>query len=136
MRRACRRALPEPLRPRGKAILSAMADTLRVACVQLSAGADKGANLATAERLVARAAGDGAELIVLPEKWNGVAVSAAGLAALAEPLEGGESVEAMARWARSLGVALVGGSITERREGHARFSNTSCAFEADGRLVG
>jgi predicted amidohydrolase len=29
-----------------------MGDTLRVACVQLSAGAEKGANLATAERLV------------------------------------------------------------------------------------
>ena len=35
-----------------------MADRLRVACVQLSAGADKADNLATAERLVAEAAAD------------------------------------------------------------------------------
>jgi deaminated glutathione amidase len=113
-----------------------MGDTLRVACVQLSAGADKVANLASAERLVARAAAGGAELVVLPEKWNGLAAEAAGLEALAEPLEGGESVEAMASWARTLGVALVGGSITERRADHERFSNTSCAFDAEGRLVG
>jgi deaminated glutathione amidase len=113
-----------------------MADTLRVACVQLSAGAEKGANLATAERLVARAAAEGAELVVLPEKWNGVADSFARIAALAEPLDGGESVDAMSTWARTLGVAIVGGSITERRDGHDRFSNTSCAFDPDGRLAG
>ena len=113
-----------------------MDDTLRVACVQLSAGAEKGANLATAERLVARAAAEGAGLVVLPEKWNGVSASGADLAALAEPLDGGESVDAMASWARAHGVAIVGGSITERRERHDRFSNTSCAFDAEGRLVG
>src|SRR3954453_18283287 len=41
----------------------------------------------------------------------------------------------MASWARKHAVAIVGGSITERREGHDRFSNTSCAFDAEGRLV-
>jgi predicted amidohydrolase len=86
-----------------------MADTLRVACVQLCAGADKAANLVTAERLVGHAAEEGAELVVLPEKWNGVAASSAGLAALAEPLEAGESVDAMASWARKHGLTIVGG---------------------------
>ena len=113
-----------------------MGDRLRVACVQLSADAEKGTNLATAERLVARAAEEGAELVVLPEKWNGVAGSSDGIGALAEALDGGESVEAMSSWARTLGVAIVGGSITERRDRHERFSNTSCAFDAEGRLVG
>ncbi len=111
-----------------------MGDTLRVACVQLTARPDKAANLELAERLVGKAAAAGADLVVLPEKWNGVA-AASGLAALAEPLDGGESVEAMARWARTHGVSLLGGSITERREGRERLSNTSCAFDPDGRLV-
>jgi hypothetical protein len=47
-----------------------VSDSLRVACVQLTAGSDKAANLEKTERLVARAAELGAELVALPEKWN------------------------------------------------------------------
>jgi predicted amidohydrolase len=111
-----------------------MADPLRVACVQLTSRADKAANLVTAERLVGRAAAAGAELVVLPEKWNGIG-DAATLHDLAEPLDGGESVAAMAGWARTHGVALVGGSITERREGREKLSNTCCVFDAEGALA-
>ncbi|MDQ5822345.1 MAG: carbon-nitrogen hydrolase family protein [Actinomycetota bacterium] len=107
---------------------------MRVACVQLTAGADKAANLEQAERLVARAAATGADLVLLPEKWNGVGGPAT-LESLAEPLEGGESVAAMSRWARTHGISLVGGSITERREGREKLSNTSLAFDPEGALV-
>src|SRR4051794_26256485 len=51
---------------------SAMADRLRVACVQLNAVNEKEDNIALAERLVARAAATGADLVVLPEKWTGI----------------------------------------------------------------
>ena len=111
-----------------------MADRLRVACVQLTSRDDKAANLETAESLVARAAAAGADVVVLPEKWNGIG-NAEALRALAEPLDGGESVEAMSGWARRHGVALVGGSITERREGRDKLSNTCCVFTADGSLA-
>ena len=117
-----------------RGILDPMADRLRVACVQLTSRDDKAANLDTAERLVARAAATGADLVVLPEKWNGIGAAEA-LRELAEPLDGGESVAAMARWARTHGIALVGGSITERREGRAKLSNTCCVFDRDGALV-
>jgi deaminated glutathione amidase len=112
-----------------------VADLLRVACVQLTSRADKAANLERAERLVARAAATGADLVVLPEKWNAIG-SAAELHAAAEPLEGGESAEAMAGWARSHGITLVGGSITERRDGREKLSNTSVVFGPDGELLG
>ncbi len=112
-----------------------MADLLRVACVQLTSRADKAANLERAERLVARAAATGADLVVLPEKWNAIG-SAADLHAAAEPLEGGESAEAMAGWARSHGITLVGGSITERRDGREKLSNTSVVFGPDGEPLG
>ena len=111
-----------------------MPDRIRVACVQMTSRADKAANLETAERLVAQAASTGADVVVLPEKWNAIG-DAAVLHAAAEPVDGGESVAAMAEWARRHGITLVGGSITERREGRAKLSNTSLVFDPDGTLV-
>jgi predicted amidohydrolase len=110
-----------------------MPDRLRVACVQMTSRRDKAANLERAEALVARAASTGADIVVLPEKWNLIG-GADDYRTAAEPLDG-ESVAAMAGWARTLGVTLVGGSITERREGHDRCSNTCCVFDAGGELV-
>jgi predicted amidohydrolase len=107
---------------------------MRVACVQLTSGPDKAENIARTEPLVERAAAEGARLVVLPEKWNGIG-NAAGLAGLAEPLDGGETVETMAGWARRHDLWLVGGSITESREGRERFSNTCCVFAPGGELA-
>jgi len=111
-----------------------MPDRIRVACVQMTSRQEKPANLERAEALVARAASMGADVVVLPEKWNLIG-SADAYRAGAEPLESGESVEAMARWARTFGVTLVGGSITERREGREKLSNTCCLFDPEGTLV-
>jgi predicted amidohydrolase len=111
-----------------------MPDAIRLACVQLTSGPDKAANLANADALVARAAGEGARIVVLPEKWNGLGGPAA-LHELAEPLAGGASVELMADWARRHDAWIVGGSITERREGRERLSNTCCVFAPGGELA-
>ena len=112
-----------------------MSGTLRVACVQLTSRADKAANLEKTEPLVARAAATGADLVVLPEKWNAIG-NPEQLHAAAETLEDGESVRAMAGWASQHGVTLVGGSITERREGRKKLSNTSVVFDAEGAIAG
>jgi len=111
-----------------------MPDRIRVACVQMTSRADKAANLETAERLVAQAAATGADLVVLPEKWNAIG-DAATLHTTAEPIEGGESVAAMSEWARRHGITLVGGSITERRDGREKLSNTSLVLDTDGSVV-
>jgi predicted amidohydrolase len=116
------------------AILSSVPDRIRVACVQLTSRADKAANLETADRLVAQGAATGADVVVLPEKWNAIG-STEVLHAAAEPLDSGESVAAMAGWARGHGITLVGGSITERREGRPKLSNTSLVFDPDGNIV-
>ena len=100
----------------------------------MTSRADKSANLEKAERLVAQAAATGADVVVLPEKWN-VIGDAAVYHATAESLEGGESVAAMSGWARAHGITLVGGSIAERREGREKLSNTSLVFDAAGQLV-
>ena len=112
-----------------------MSGTLRVACVQLTSRSDKAANLEKAQALVAKAAATGADVVVLPEKWNAIGDREA-LHAAAESLESGESVEAMGNWARKHGITLVGGSITERREGREKLSNTSIVFDSDGSVVG
>ena len=112
-----------------------MSGTLRVACVQLTSRSDKAANLEKTERLVARAAATGADVVVLPEKWNAIGDPEV-LHAAAETLDAGESVDAMARWARDHGISLVGGSITERRDGREKLSNTSIVFGPDGRIAG
>jgi deaminated glutathione amidase len=111
-----------------------MPDRIRVACVQMTSRADKAVNLATAERLVSQAAATGADVVVLPEKWNAIG-DAAVSHATAEPIEGGESVEAMSRWSRQHGITLVGGSITERREGREKLSNTSLVLDPEGQIV-
>jgi predicted amidohydrolase len=111
-----------------------MAGLLRVACVQLCAQGDKAANVETAERLVARAAATGADVVVLPEKWNAWG-SPDTIREAAEPIDGGETVEAMRGWARRHGITLVGGSITEHRDGHAKLSNTCLVFDPDGELI-
>jgi deaminated glutathione amidase len=111
-----------------------MADRLRIACVQLNSGSVKADNIEKAERLVARAAAAGADVVVLPEKWNAIG-SADTLRANAEPLEGGESVEAMAAWSRRHGITLVGGSITEIRPGREKLSNSCPVFDPSGELV-
>jgi deaminated glutathione amidase len=111
-----------------------MADLLRVACVQLNARGVKADNLEKAEKLVARAAATGADLVVLPEKWNAWG-SADVIRAAAEPAESGETFEAMSGWARQLGITLVGGSVTESRQGREKLSNTCAVFDPDGELV-
>ena len=111
-----------------------VSESLRVACVQLTSGPDKAENLEKAEHLVARAAATGADLVVLPEKWNAIG-NAEVLHRAAERLEDGETVQAMGEWSRRHAITLVGGSITERREGREKLSNTSVVFDADGTLV-
>jgi predicted amidohydrolase len=105
------------------------------AAIQLNSTADKARNLQVAERLVASAAEAGADLVVLPEKWNLLGPPKE-LVAGAEAIDGGQTIETARGWARELGVRLVAGSIPERVEGADRLFNTSVAIDADGEIAG
>jgi predicted amidohydrolase len=111
-----------------------MADRLRVACVQFCSSGSKAENLERMEPLVARAAATGADLVLLPEKWNGIGTHEI-ILDVAEPLDSGESVAAMSAWARQHGITLVGGSIVESREGREKLSNTCVVFDAEGEIA-
>jgi predicted amidohydrolase len=107
---------------------------MRAAAIQLNSTADKARNLEVAERLVTAAAQAGAELVVLPEKWN-LLGSAEDLIAGAEAIDSGPTIDAARGWARKLGVCLVAGSIPEGAGGAERLFNTSVAIDADGEVV-
>ncbi|HEX4467827.1 MAG TPA: carbon-nitrogen hydrolase family protein [Solirubrobacteraceae bacterium] len=107
---------------------------MKVAAVQLNSTADVAANIAVADRLVRSAADDGAELIVLPEKWTAIG-SERELLAAAEPLDG-EAITWARALARELGVELVAGSVLETVPGDERPANTSVHIGGDGEIRG
>src|SRR4051794_7493551 len=105
---------------------------MRAAAIQLNSTGEKARNVDVAERLVRDAAADGAELVVLPEKWN-VLGDAEMLREGAEPLSG-PTIAAASSWARELGIHLVAGSIPERVEGAEKLFNTSVLIGREGEL--
>jgi predicted amidohydrolase len=105
---------------------------MRAAAVQVNSTEDKERNLESADRLTRAAAGDGAELVVLPEKFNVLGTHEDYLAG-AETLDG-PTIGWARDTARELGIDLVAGSIVERREGREKLSNTSVHVGPDGEV--
>src|SRR5437588_1930436 len=105
---------------------------MRAAAVQLNSTEDRGANLERAERLVRSAADTGADLVLLPERFDLRGSDEAYLRG-AEPLEG-EPVAWASRLAFELGIDLIAGSVTERRAGHDKLSNTCVHLRPDGEI--
>ncbi len=97
----------------------------------MTSTADKARNIETADWLVREAAGRGAQLVVLPEKWS-VLGTPEQTAAGAEPLDGPALTWARGV-ARELGIDLVAGSIAERGEHRGR--NTCVHIGPDGEDV-
>jgi predicted amidohydrolase len=104
---------------------------MRVAAVQLSSTPDRDRNLEAADRLTRAAVAQGAELVVLPEKWP-VLGTPEQTAAGAEPLADGAAMTWARAAARELGIDLLAGSIAERVEGAERGANTSVHVGPDG----
>jgi predicted amidohydrolase len=106
---------------------------LRVGAIQLNASDDTARNLAQADRLVRDAAGRGARLVVLPEKWS-VLGTRKHLRAGAQTLDG-----PAISWARAtaaeLGIDLVAGSIYEDVPGQDRDANTCVHVGPDGEIA-
>ena len=105
---------------------------MRVAAVQMNSTADFERNLERADRFTRAAAADGAQLVVLPEKWSALGRGEA-LRAGAQPLDGPAIAWARAL-ARELGIDLVAGSISELEPGGARRRNTSVHVGPDGEI--
>src|SRR5437764_12642946 len=103
---------------------------MRAAAVQLNSNQDKERNLAAADEHVRAAASEGAELVVLPEKFN-VLGTHEHYEQGAEPLDG-PTVSWARQLAAELGIDLIAGSIVERREGREKLSHTCVHVPPDG----
>jgi predicted amidohydrolase len=105
---------------------------MRVAVCQMRSGADVGANLSEAERLLGEAADAGADLVILPE-FFGYLGDDAEIPRIAEPVPGGPATEMLSMAADHGGCWVAGGSIAER-DGDRVF-NTAPLLDRTGSLV-
>jgi predicted amidohydrolase len=108
---------------------------MRAAAVQLNSNADRHRNLATAEALVRAAAADGATLVALPERFD-LRGTPADYERAAEPLETSTAAAWASDLAKELKIDLIAGSISERRPGREKLSNTSLHLGPDGETKG
>ena len=103
---------------------------MRAAVVQMDSNSERERNLATAEALVRAAAQDGATLVALPERFD--------LRGTPDEYERFADHTRVSSWAgelaADLGIDLIAGSTSERREGHGKLANTSLHFGPDGGL--
>lgn len=106
---------------------------MKISIVQMNSQGDKAANIAAARELVAQAAADSPDLVVLPEYWALLGEGPAAYHASAEAFPEGDAYSAMADMAREHGVTLHGGSIVEK-DGNS-FYNTTVVFDPQGKEI-
>jgi predicted amidohydrolase len=105
---------------------------VRAGAVQLNSTDQVDRNLETADRLVREAAGRGAELVILPEKWNLLGPGEQ-MAAGAQPLDG-PAVSWARQLAAELGIDFVAGSILVETPGQEKLANTSVHIGPGGEV--
>jgi len=105
---------------------------MRVAVCQMRSGADVGANLEEAERLLEEAADVGADLAVLPETFAYLGPER-NVAEIAEEVPGGKVTTMLSATAKRRRLWVLGGSVHER-DGD-RIYNAAPLFDRDGELV-
>lgn len=106
-------------------------NTLRIASVQLAKQPTKEETYAHIRALVGAIPDGAADLVMLPEMWNGP-YDARLFPTFAEP-DGGPSWQFLSALAKETRVYLCGGSIAEREGG--RVYNTSYVFDPEGRQI-
>jgi predicted amidohydrolase len=106
---------------------------MRAAAVQLSSGADKGANIARAVELTKQAIQHGPQLIVLPETFD-YRGDCADPDSLSEEIPG-ESLHPLMELAGQHRVWIVAGSIHEKEAGLTKPYNTSVLIDSCGTIT-
>lgn len=104
---------------------------MKAAAIQMTSGRDVARNLTDAGRLIASAADQRAELVVLPENFSFMGAEDAERLAVAEEAGSGPAQQFLAEQARRHGIWLVGGTIPVRMEPD-RAASRSMLFSPQG----
>jgi nitrilase len=114
---------------------SAHTPVFRVAALQMVSTPERERNLADAERLIAQAAAEGAQLVLLPEYFCFMGYTDADKLTVREPYGDGPIQRFLADSARRHGVWLIGGTlplaVTDPADS-ARVLNTTLVFDPSG----
>jgi deaminated glutathione amidase len=104
----------------------------RVAAVQMVSGADVAANLAQAEPLIADAAGQGSELVLLPENFGFMGLHAKDKIAIRERDGDGVQQTFLSTTARRHRIVLIGGSVPIACHDPSRIKQALVVYGPDG----
>jgi len=105
---------------------------MKAAAIQMTSGAEVGANLEQARVRLAQAAQLGAQLAVLPENFAFMGLGDADKRAIAEADGSGPIQEFLAQTASRLRMWIVGGTIPLRAGPDGRVAAASVVYRADG----
>ncbi|OXI89541.1 acyltransferase [Burkholderia sp. AU31652] len=108
------------------------ATPFQVAALQMVSTPDVARNLAEARRLIAEAAGEGAQLVLLPEYFCFMGHRDTDKLALAEPYQDGPIQRFLADAARRHGVWVIGGTLPLKAPEPDRVLNTTLVFDPSG----
>ncbi|NIF42667.1 carbon-nitrogen hydrolase family protein [Burkholderia sp. Tr-862] len=108
------------------------ATPFRVAALQMVSTPDVARNLAEAGRLIAEAAGDGAQLVLLPEYFCFMGHRDTDKLALAEPYRDGPIQQFLAQAAHRHGIWVIGGTLPLKAPEPDRVLNTTLVFDPSG----
>ncbi|AOJ37054.1 MULTISPECIES: carbon-nitrogen hydrolase family protein [Burkholderia] len=108
------------------------ATPFQVAALQMVSTPDVARNLAEARRLIAEAAGEGAQLVLLPEYFCFMGHRDTDKLALAEPYQDGPVQRFLADAARRHGIWVIGGTLPLKAPEPDRVLNTTLVFDPSG----
>ena len=112
-----------------------MIGAMKIAALQMVSTPDVDRNLAAAERLIARAADEGARLVGLPEYFCLMGRSDRDKLAVAEPEGDGPIQRCLSAAARRHGLWVVGGTLPMATGSPDRVRNSCCVYGPDGARV-
>lgn len=112
-----------------------MADSLKVAAIQMASSPNVHANLLEAEQLIAEAAKAGAKIIVLPENFSFLGANCVELVERREPDGSGAVQDFLATQARKHEVWLIGGTVPLEARSEDKVRAACLVYDSQGARV-